>query len=461
MGFGKFFFGIQAALFVKSIIATPETDIRDVCIIGGGSAGTYAAIQLQRHGMSVALVEKESRLGGNVDTYKDPSTGQTFDNGVIVFDNIPVVTDYFNYLDIPLAPLSYGKESVSLFANFETGKLIPAGNINIDNTNAASEAYLEQLAKYPYLINGFNLPDPVPRDFLLSWGEYIKKYKLGGFAYDVSTLNQGIGNILDQPALYMLKYLNDGEVHNIITGDSLTTKHNNNQKLYDKALTKLGSSAFVSSEVTSVMRSQGRVEVSIDTPNGSKLISARHLVIAIRPTLAALEPWLDLRSTERELFAQFNNCYYWCGLVEHSGIPANTSLLNANLNNPYGIPGSPGLYSVGATGLSQDVHSVYYSSPHRLSDETVKSTILKTLATLREGFGIRNTEGEAEGGTFQRSRALLFDSAYSSYQGWILWQTGGIAGKGRNVLDWSRVAVGRFQCNLEFHERKDSPELVS
>lgn len=42
---------------------------RDVSIIGGGSAGTYAAVGLQDRGKSVLVIEKAGRLGGNTETY--------------------------------------------------------------------------------------------------------------------------------------------------------------------------------------------------------------------------------------------------------------------------------------------------------------------------------------------------------------------------------------------------------
>ncbi len=37
---------------------------KDVCIIGGGASGTYAAIRLQQMGVDVTLIEKEGKLGG-------------------------------------------------------------------------------------------------------------------------------------------------------------------------------------------------------------------------------------------------------------------------------------------------------------------------------------------------------------------------------------------------------------
>lgn len=63
----------------------PEVVERDVCIIGGGSSGTYSAIRLQQMNKTFALIEREDRLGGHVDTYVDPVTKQTLDYGVVVW----------------------------------------------------------------------------------------------------------------------------------------------------------------------------------------------------------------------------------------------------------------------------------------------------------------------------------------------------------------------------------------
>ena len=42
---------------------------RDISIVGGGAAGTYAAVRLQDLGKTVLLIEKTNRLGGNTQTY--------------------------------------------------------------------------------------------------------------------------------------------------------------------------------------------------------------------------------------------------------------------------------------------------------------------------------------------------------------------------------------------------------
>ncbi|KAH1614538.1 hypothetical protein KXX21_001424 [Aspergillus fumigatus] len=64
---------------------------RDVAVIGGGAAGTYAAIQLGDLGQSVVLIEKKTVLGGQTEAYKDPTTGNIIDYGVENFQNTMLV----------------------------------------------------------------------------------------------------------------------------------------------------------------------------------------------------------------------------------------------------------------------------------------------------------------------------------------------------------------------------------
>lgn len=74
---------------------------RDVCIIGGGSTGTYSATRLHDMGKSVVVVEKKDVLGGHTNTYIDPVTHIPIDYGVIDFHNLSIVTNYFTRLGVP------------------------------------------------------------------------------------------------------------------------------------------------------------------------------------------------------------------------------------------------------------------------------------------------------------------------------------------------------------------------
>lgn len=73
--------------FDPSSYASGDVISRDVAVIGGGSSGTYGAINLRKLGKSVVLVEKEAVLGGHTRTYLDPTTGLSVDYGVQAFAN--------------------------------------------------------------------------------------------------------------------------------------------------------------------------------------------------------------------------------------------------------------------------------------------------------------------------------------------------------------------------------------
>jgi len=87
----SFVFSVNAVVIDQSSYSSSTIISRDIVVIGGGSSGTYAAVHLKRAGYSVAVVEKESRLGGHVDTFHDPATGGTFDYGVVAFLNTSIV----------------------------------------------------------------------------------------------------------------------------------------------------------------------------------------------------------------------------------------------------------------------------------------------------------------------------------------------------------------------------------
>ena len=57
---------------------------RDVCVVGGGSSGTYAAVRLTDMGKTVIVIEQKDRLGGHTETYTDPINGFMYDIGVLV-----------------------------------------------------------------------------------------------------------------------------------------------------------------------------------------------------------------------------------------------------------------------------------------------------------------------------------------------------------------------------------------
>lgn len=381
-------------------VSTSETTIvRDVVMIGGGGSGTFAAIRLQQEGYSVALVEKRERLGGHVDTYRDAATGIAIDYGVGVYANISAVVDYFSYLDVPLVSVPAVAPNTLVFANFETdGKAVaPPASFAWTNQTAIGLGlfgYLQQQGQYPFIGNGFDLPDPVPEDLLLRWGDFLEKYSLQAIANVASQYLQGLGDILAQPTLYVMKYLTQRTVNTILgTGPTFVTSGSGsgNQALYEAALARLGADAFLNSNVVSIVRSETGVEVVFDAPAGRQTVQARKLVVAIQPTLANLQALhLDLTADESALFAQFNHSYYWDAVLSASGLPPATGLQNIDVDAPYGIPAQPATYTFTPTQVD-GLLTAWYGSPSYVSDEDVRAALLAELVRTAGANGYNLT----------------------------------------------------------------------
>lgn len=190
-------------------IDRPSTLERDVVVIGGGAAGTHAAVRLQQEGKSVALLERNDRLGGHVNTYVDPATGKTFDHGVIIFLDVPVVTDYFGHLGVQWADL--GDVVPSRYADVLQGQAVSSTQASkiTGNVTAAFATWIEHLQRYPWLTDqaGYHIPSPFPEELFLPFGDYLVKYDMEGVAELLFYTNLA-GNILAQPTFYMMKWQN-------------------------------------------------------------------------------------------------------------------------------------------------------------------------------------------------------------------------------------------------------------
>ena len=206
-------------------------------------------------------------------------------------------------------------------------------------------------------------------------------------AYIAYSYVQGLGNILAQPTLYVMKYLAPPLVTAILEGEPalVTSANHDNHALYVAAETELGDDALLSSHVVAIERNFDLVLTVVSTPQGLILIKSSWIIIAIQPKLENLL-FLDLDSTETSLLGQFNNSYYWNGVVRNTGIPDNVTLLNVDDSAPLNIPATPSLYGIQSTGIA-GLHSLYFSSPYYITDSAVKSQMLATTAALVNASG--------------------------------------------------------------------------
>ena len=219
--------GVDYSVFKEEDIIT-----RDVCVLGGGSGGTYAATRLHQLGQSVIIVEKESVMGGNTNTYTVPSSGLTIDYGVVVFHNISIVRDYFSYYKVALGPAGFASANHSYNVDFRTGNIVE-GYVSPDPT-AALQIWLDQLNKHPYLAAGINLPDPVPEELVIPFKDFVEEFDLADMVNAISEVGQGFADLLDQPTLYAMKLLGVDLVRTLETGYIATAAHDNHA-IYDAA----------------------------------------------------------------------------------------------------------------------------------------------------------------------------------------------------------------------------------
>ena len=353
----------------------------DVAVIGGGAAGTYAAIRLRELGQSVVVVERSGRLGGHTQTYTDPATGGNVDIGVVVWHDQPLVRQWFERFDVPLQKASFempGAETIHV--DYRTGREI-TGYTPPDPT-AALALYGEQLARYPYLEHGFELPDRVPPDLLLPFGDFVRRYGLDAAVPSIFSFGQGLGDLLRQPTLYVMKNFGLDLLRNLQIG-FLTTARHDNSELYEKALTELGDDVLLHSRVVSTERDGGRhAAVRVETPAGRRTIRARKVLVTIPPLLGNLNGF-DLDGLERHLFGQFRNSAYYTGVLRDSGIPDNLTVQNVGQDTPYHLPELPGVYAISPTGVP-GLHNVKYGSAAPLPDRAVLADIQASVRRLRK-----------------------------------------------------------------------------
>ncbi|KAJ5464212.1 hypothetical protein N7475_007347 [Penicillium sp. IBT 31633x] len=368
---------IISASFDPKNYAKDDVLVTDIAVIGGGSSGTYAAINLRKMGQSVVVVEKKKHLGGHTNTYTNHVTGATVDYGVQAYLNSSITLDYFDHFNVPLVNYT-GFDVIIALADFNTGNPVafnPSRNLT---------GWAAQIAQYPWIDSTWDVPRPVAPDLLLPLGEFLNKYDLSDIAFDIYFSAGGLSNPLQQSTINVMKMVNPAFL-NQMTGAALGTAHNDNSELYKKALAELGSNALVSSTVTAATRPQaGRgVSLVVKTPTGSKLIQASKILITIPPTLKKMRAF-DLSPKERALFAQWDPMGYYTMLVNNTGLPDGYEWINAN-DSPatYNIPQQPAASQIASTHIP-GLFYVWYRSLYHVKRKEVERSAIQAIQNIQK-----------------------------------------------------------------------------
>ncbi|KAL4766933.1 hypothetical protein BDW60DRAFT_170958 [Aspergillus nidulans var. acristatus] len=378
----------------KDDLPTGDNDMisRDFAIIGGGASGTFAAVRLREQGKSVVLIERDDHLGGHTHTYYD-SNGTPIDYGVWIYSDNPVSRSFFEHFNIPvITQILNGNPEATRRLDFRTGQPVapPTGNVV-----EAMTRYAQVLLQYPYLMDGWDLPYPVPEDLLLSFRDFIEKHDLQAAVETLALYMQGFGEVLQLPAVYVMKLFHLGVVQGVQTG-FLRPASQANSDLYRAAEGELGDDLLLSSTVAHIQRSaedSGPQHIVVRTPKGHQRVQADKVIVTIPPLLGELENF-DLDERESGIFGRFENNSYFPAVLRISGLPGNgTQFLNKAPETPYNIAPVPSTYVFDPT-ANRDLWTAFFgggSAP--ISSKQARQIILDNALSLRAaGYPISDPE---------------------------------------------------------------------
>ncbi|KAK4185245.1 hypothetical protein QBC35DRAFT_389896 [Podospora australis] len=391
---------------------------RDVCIIGGGASGVHAAVSLKDLNKTVVVVDRAHRLGGNTLTYLDPATGTPIDVGVVVFQPLPAVLNFFKKFNVQLAntstivanvpgqPANLSVPAPLYLTIPQYTDLRDGSPVQVTQDGLAVQKAIQGLAaamaKYAYILDGFEaLAHPVPEDLVMPFGDFMAKYKLEAAIPIVFSVAQGLGSLIHLPTLYVIKYFNFGDLKAFSEG-YLTQAQGNNSLLYTRATDYLGAdnilyeSTVISANRDKRTTASGQPELLVSTSDGGvKLLSCGQIVLTIPPNLANLAGW-DLTDEEQAVFSQFTTSTgYWTGLVKGVGLNQTIAYTNAAANTPSHIPVLPGLYHVSAVGVLDDVWWMKVGADTAtLADDQIKARAVREIQKLQAAQGVPVTNPE-------------------------------------------------------------------
>ncbi|KAJ5758354.1 uncharacterized protein N7511_007048 [Penicillium nucicola] len=316
--------------------STPDFLYRDVVVVGGGASGAYAAVRLRDDfNKSIALIEKQSILGGMVDTFVDKKTGGTYDFGVQSFLNVSNSMEFFKRFNISVGSGSTGPSLITKYVDFNTGEKVDFEPPSFEAQIAAVSRFLKVIEPWESLLRpgywNFPKPSQIPDDLLIPFGQFLTKYNLEeGAPIIYSTTGLGVGNMSEVATMFALQSFG-WDMARGLTGEMglYVPTSGGIQSLYNAIATDLGDDVFYSSTVIETRRTNWGVFLTVRSHKTGKVsvIVARRLLVAIEPTKENMAA-LDLSPYEQETLSKFTYSNEFTGLVDNPVFNKSYSYFN-------------------------------------------------------------------------------------------------------------------------------------
>ncbi|EUC27987.1 hypothetical protein COCCADRAFT_30654 [Bipolaris zeicola 26-R-13] len=375
---------------------SPEQVVEtDVVIIGAGGAGCYSAIQLKDAGKRVVVIESKDRAGGHTETFIDPETNRPIDFGVKLYHDEPLVHQWFARFGLSTAPTSLSRANAQNI-DFRTGRVLqglPAANQAA--IGAAIQRYAAVISQWPQLDAGFYLPDPIPEDLLLPFGQFAQKYNISDAVQTIFLLTSAFGDLAEIPTVQVIRTFSLSLVKTMQNFQTSSVMDNSLlfQRLTDELLAD--NSLLLSSTVIKtarVSKTDGRVRVLVQTPQGPRLVIAKKILITAPPTPDILAP-LDTSGDELKLFTQFTSVNYFTTIVKNA-FPGR-SVVNLALDRPFAIPQMPAILNIEPT-ANPTYNQIFYGTKfgQSITLDQAKAAILADINRYRAANGITGPDPE-------------------------------------------------------------------
>ena len=309
-----------------------ENKNQRICIIGGGPAGTSAAMYLEKNGYdNYVIYEKTNRVGGKAFSplMKCKTPDGNWEDRTIEMGAVMGCDTYFAVRECE----EFGG------ASHHDGPPMGRRFMMTDGTPQKSSklALLKKFMKmkklnkkyYGYDVNGhrgvsegrYEGPCPSPKmklkhiegvnpnlkDLSMPFSEFLKKNKCedATLVWKGPFTSFGYGYFDEIPAAYVLKYLDAFTVQQFLSTGKLWTWRNGTQSIWEGVNAHLKHPAILNAEVTAVKRTPEKVYVTVNgkVEEFDKLIICTPLELFLK--------YGDPREEEKELFSKIQHKEYF------------------------------------------------------------------------------------------------------------------------------------------------------